>query len=209
VHPAVPVAALQKTEPDLELGDMHDLRADDDDDTQEENDAPAVAPEGRIRRLLHANFRVVLLAVVATGLAAALILTMLGLSGKDALTSARTSALQAARTYAVEIGGYNYQNLNQSFGAVESDSTPSFRSSYSQASGALKTTLLKYHAIATATVVAAGLQSATANNADALVFLDQTVKNSLEKGPTTDRSQVEINLVYNDGKWLINNVTLL
>jgi hypothetical protein len=99
--------------------------------------------------------------------------------------------------------------MSQDFGAVLAVSTPSFRKSFSQASGALETTLVRYHATATAKVVSAGIVSSTATSATALVFLDQNVTNSIQKSATTDRTQVEISLVFQNGKWLISNVTLL
>jgi Mce-associated membrane protein len=163
----------------------------------------------RLRRFFVSNFRMILLVAVIAGLAVALALTSISLGNKSSAAAASTSALQAAKTYAVEVGGYNFQNMNQDFGAVLADSTPAFRANFSQASGALRSTLVKYHASATAKVVAAGLVSSTSTSAVALVFLDQSVTNSLQKSATTDRTQVEINLLLQKGKWLINNVTLL
>jgi Mce-associated membrane protein len=180
-----------------------------------EESAPADAEQaaggsrGRLRRTLVDSFVAVVLGVVAIGLAVALALTMLQLGDNSNLDSARTSALAAARTYSVELAGYNYLHLDQDFAVVQSHSTPSFQHSFSQSSDALKSTLVKYHASASATVVAAGLVSASTSRAVALVFLDQTVTNSTQSKPTTDRSQVEITLVHSSGRWLIDQVTLL
>jgi Mce-associated membrane protein len=172
-------------------------------------------PPPHLRHLLVDNSLAVILGVVAILLAVALALTALQLGDKGstldgarALDGARTSALAAARTYAVELAGYDYRHLDQDFGVVLSHSTPSFASKFSKSSDVLKSALLKYHASAKATVVAAGLVSATTGQAVALVFLDQTVTNSTQKKPTTDQSQVEITLVRTGGSWLINQVKL-
>ena len=122
---------------------------------------------------------------------------------------ARTSALSAARTYAADIASYDYRRLNQDFGVVLAHSTPSFRKSFGKSSAELKSTLVKFHATAKATVVAAGVVSVSADHAVVLVFLEQTVTNSAQKSPTTDRSQVEITLVRSGDNWLIDQVTLL
>jgi Mce-associated membrane protein len=170
----------------------------------------------RVRQLVGANMVAVALGVVAVALAVALVLTMLQVSHRNAvinnqkaLDGARTSALAAASTYSVELAGYDYRHLAEDFGVVLAHSTPSFRSSFTQSSDALKATLVKYHASAHATIVAAGLVKATTTSAVALVFLDQTVTNSTQKQPTTDRSQVEITLVLSGRTWLIDQVALL
>ena len=112
-------------------------------------------------------------------------------------------------TDAVESAGYDYRHLDRDFGVALAHSTPSFRRSFTQSSDALKTTLTRYHATAHATVVSAGLVSATTSRAVALVLVDQTIANSTQKTPTTDRSQVEITLVNSGGSWLIDQVSLL
>lgn len=154
---------------------------------------------------------------LSTGLAVALvvavvvlILSQLSLSSKDSLAGARTSALAAAKSYSVDLASYNYEHLGRDFDKVDSESTPSFRQSYNQSSDALKPVLTRYEASAQATVVAAGLVSASTNRVVALVFLNQTVNNTAQKGkPASDESRIEITLLRSGGRWLINQVTLL
>jgi Mce-associated membrane protein len=172
-------------------------------------EAPSHSWLARVRRLVVGNFPAAVLGTVAVAMVVALVLTMLQLGSRSALDNARVSALAAAKTYSVEIARYDYRHLDADFGIVLANSTPSFRRSFTQSSDALKSTLTKYHASASAKVVAAGLVSASTSQALALVFLDQSVMNSAQKSRTTDRSQVEITLVYSGGKWLIDQVTLL
>jgi Mce-associated membrane protein len=155
------------------------------------------------------NVAAVAMGVIAVGLVVALIGTLLALGNRDALSGARTSALGAARTYAVELAGYDYRHLDHDFGVVLAHSTPSFRRSFTQSSDALRTTLRQYHATAAAKVVSAGIVSASTSRVVVLVFLDQTISNSTQKTPTTDRSQVEITLVDTGGRWFIDQVSLL
>lgn len=148
-------------------------------------------------------------AVATIGLLIALILTMLQLNDANALDSARSSALTAAQTYATQIAGYDYRHLDDDFAAVLANSTPSFKESFTKSSNALKSTLIKYKATAVAKVVSAGVVSATTGQVVVLVFLDQTVNNTNQKAPTTDRSQIEMTLVSSSGRWLIDQVTLI
>jgi Mce-associated membrane protein len=156
--------------------------------------------------------------LLVTGLAVALVVAVvflttsrLSLSNENSLNSARTSALAAAQSDAVDLANYSYKNLNQDFGKVLAESTPSFKQDFLQTTAALKTTLTRYDASASAKVLAVGLVSVTANRAVALVFLNQTVDNTLQKNKpvTTTESRVEITLVYSGGHWLIDQVSLV
>jgi len=169
---------------------------------------PAPAPSST-RRWTRSKTLLVCGCVLVAGLVTALILSLLALSNQDAQASTRTSALAAARTYAVQLASYNYRNLDRGFAALAADSTPSFRRSFTESSDTLKSTLTKYKATADASVVSAGLVSSGGSQAVALVFLTQKIENSTQAQPTTDRSQVQITLVRSGGRWLIDQVTLL
>jgi Mce-associated membrane protein len=197
-----------ESEADSEL-DTSELDTSELDTEVADDGSPRIPRLSRLTGFVRKHLVSVGIGVVALALAIALVLTTLGLQSKSSLESARSSGLASAKTYAVEVASYNYNNLNHDFGVVLGNSTPSFRSSFSQSSNALKSTLIRYHAIAKATVVATGVVSASTSNVVVLVFLDQTITNTMQKNATTDRSQVEISLNNVGGKWLINNVTLL
>ena len=163
----------------------------------------------KVRVFVSSHFATLAVGLVALILAVALVLSLVQLSNKNALESSRSSALSAAKTYAVEIAGYSYTNLNADFGKVLANSTPSFKHSYSTSSNELKSTLVKYKASATATVISAGIINATTSSASVLVALNQVVKNTLSKSSSTSRNQIDVNLSRVNGKWLINNVTIL
>ena len=124
--------------------------------------------EDERRNFVRANRVSLVLGLVAICLGIALVLAMLQLgsrnsqlASKKALENATTTALAAARTYSTELASYSYQHLDQEFGTVEANSTPSFQQSYTKTSGALKSILIKYHSTAQATILSAGLVSAT------------------------------------------------
>ncbi len=176
------------------------------------DDQPVPEPAAAaVRRPRWRGSRVLLVcAAIAIGaLSVALALSLLALGNQNALSSSRTTALAVARTDAVQLASYDYRHLDRNFATVADNTTASFRRSFTQSSDALKSTLVKFKATASATVVSAGLVSASASKAVALVLLDQRIANSTQKAPTTDRSQVEITLVSSGGRWLIDQVTLL
>ncbi len=173
-----------------------------------EPDQPATAPSAK-RRWMRSNTALAGGCLLVAALTVALVLSLLALTNQDAQAGARTSALTAARTYAVQLASYDYRNLDRNFAIVAGESTPSFRRSFTESSDALKATLAKYKATAGATVVSAGLVSSGTSQAEALVFLTQKIANATQSKPTTDRSQVQISLVKSGGRWLINQVTLL
>lgn len=178
--------------------------------TSDEGPAPAPATTTERSPRWRGSRALLLCGGVTIGaLVVALILSLLALGNQSALASARTSALAVARTDAVQLASYDYRHLDRDFAIVAGNTTSSFRRSFTQSSDALKSTLLKFKATATASVVSAGLVSASTSKAVALVLLDQRIANSTQKAPTTDRSQVEITLVSSGGRWLIDQVTLL
>jgi Mce-associated membrane protein len=147
--------------------------------------------------------------LIVLTLAGALVVTTRQLQHRNAVDSARSTALSAAKVYAIELASYNYHSLNADFGQVIAHSTPEFAASFNKSSSDLKSFLTKYDATAKASVVATGVVSATTGRAVVLIFLDQTVTNTTQKKGTTTQSRVEMTLLHSRGRWLINAVSLL
>jgi hypothetical protein len=208
---------LPETVPDLgddaviALGDVADGRGDPafDDPELDGVATPPPKPSSTRRQWARSNIALLCAGAVIVALSVTLALVLSALGNQDALGSSRTTALAAARTDSVQIASYNYRDLGRDFGVVVANSTPSFRRKFTESSDALKSTLTEYKATAEASVVSAGLISASTSRAVALVLLDQKIANSKQASPTTDRSQIEITLVNSDGRWLIDQVVLL
>jgi Mce-associated membrane protein len=182
--------------------------------TAPQKDGPVPVGDAGASSFVRANLVSLILGFAALCLAVALVVTLLQLgnrnsqlASKNALESARSSALTAARTYSGEIASYNYQHLDQDFATVEANSTPSFQQSYSKASDALKAILIRYNSSARATILSAGVVSATATRVVVVVFLEQTVTNTTQKTAAPTRSQILMTLDYLHGRWLIDDVT--
>jgi Mce-associated membrane protein len=176
---------------------------------------PESRPRGRrglrLARWLAKPVVVVVLGVALIAACVLLTLSRMSLSSQSAVNGARGSALAAAKADSIELASYDYHHLDADFGKVLADSTPAFKQNFSQSSSALKTILTRYNATATADVIAAGLVSASTSRAVALVFLNQTVTNTSQRSgqPSTTQSRVEITLLHEHGRWLIDQVSLL
>jgi Mce-associated membrane protein len=185
--------------------------------TEDQEPKPSLTADGsgresvgrRTLRWVRSNLLSSSLAVALVVAVVFLALSQLSLNSDSSLNSARTSALTAAKSYAVDLASYNYKSLDQNFGKVLNESTPTFKQDFTQSTDALKTAFTRYRASASGTVVSAGLVSATSTSAVVLVFLNQTVRNTLQKSKSTTESRVEITLLRSDGRWLINQVSLL
>lgn len=147
--------------------------------------------------------------VVIVGLAIALIVSQVQLSNRDSLNPDRTSAVAAAKAYAHDVATYSYLHLHRDFGRVESESTPSFRRSFIRSSDGLAKVLVQYKATASAKVLAAGVASISSTKAVVLLFVNQSVANSAQKGVSTDNSRIEVTLSRSDGRWLLQDLKLV
>ncbi len=185
--------------------------AEDYEDEEEEwvAEEPAAVPARRRPNLL--TFVGVALAVLVV---AALVLSVLEWTGAssryNSQQSLRSSAMKAASTYGMYLSSYDYKNLNGAgspWAEVDSHSTPSFRKDFDSTKSNLSSLVNDYKATAKGKVIAAGLSSVTSSRAVALLFIDQTVTNTAQKpGTTTQPLRVELVLVRQNGKWLIDKL---
>jgi Mce-associated membrane protein len=171
-------------------------------------DAPpveAVSTDPHLFRLIAA-----LATVVALLLAGALIYTMIRISDDDNASSLRGSALSAAVTYGTWVSSYNYTDLDapsSPWSDIEHHSTPSFLATFDKTKSQLSSVVQDYKATATGTVQAAGLASINGSRAVVLLFINQTVTNTIQKpAPASQPLRVEIILTRSGGHWLLDNV---
>lgn len=146
--------------------------------------------------------------VVIVGLAVALIVSQVQLSDQNSVNGDRTSAVAAAKVYALDVATYSYRHLRQDFGRVESESTTSFRRTFTQSSGSLAKVLVQYKAVATAKVLRSGVESISSSRAVVLLFVNQSVTNTAQ-GVSTDTNRIEVTLVRSGGRWLLADMKLL
>ncbi len=150
---------------------------------------------------------VALLVIVA--LAVALIISRVQLSNQGSQNADQSGAVAAAKTDAIDVATYSYLHLQRDFGRVEAESTPSFRHSFIRSSGSLSKVLVQYKATASAKVLRAAIESISDSKAVVLLFVNQSVANSTQQGPSTDDSRIVVTLVRSGDRWLLQDLKLL
>jgi len=166
----------------------------------------AKAQARRLRRWLTAS----LIASIVTlaGLGVAIGFAVSGSGGTGSADALRQSALDTAKRYALDFSTYDYRTIDADFARISAELTPSFRSQYQSTSASLKSVVVQYRGVATATVQGIGLTSLTGSQAVVVVFLDQQVTNSSTKTPRIDRNRLQITLQRNGGGWLMSDLQL-
>jgi Mce-associated membrane protein len=145
-------------------------------------------------------------AALGAGLVAALIVAEVNLAHANAVDRARTAAMAAAESFAVDISSYDYRHLDQDFKRVTDRATGKLKSDFTTASRSLAPLLVRVKGTATGTVVAAGVADATPDRATVVVLLDQTVSNSTAPAPRLDRSRLVMTVTHGSGGWLVDSV---
>ena len=163
------------------------------------------AGPGAIRRFGVATIVNVLVIAILAG---ALVFTLLKVRDQNSQNSLRSSALKAASAYGIYLSSYDYKNLNgpnSAWANVESHATAKFRADFASTSANLAKLLNQYNATATGQVIAVGITSVTGSKAVALLFIDQTVTNTVQKpNSVTQPLRVQLTLARQNGRWLID-----
>ncbi|MEB3031827.1 hypothetical protein [[Mycobacterium] nativiensis] len=150
------------------------------------------------------------------GLGALALVTAISLAGffgwqvkeqKD-IDAAGQAALQTARSYAVTLTSVDNQKLDENFKQVLEGATGEFKDMYSQSAAQLRQLLIDNKAVSRGTVVDAAIKSATKTKVEVLVFVDQSISNSVNPEPRIDRSRVAITMDLVDNHWLASKVDI-
>lgn len=153
--------------------------------------------------------------VVIAILAGALVFFLLRVNDLDSknhrlnsMNALQSSAFRAAKTYGVYLSSYDYKNLNgptSPWAEVEGHATAKFRADFISTSANLAKLLSQYNATATGTVISVGISSISSSTADVLLFIDQTVTNTIQKpSSVTQPLRVELTMRRQNGEWLID-----
>jgi Mce-associated membrane protein len=162
-----------------------------------------VSPRHQLR--LAVVTTVAVLAVLAAGLTA---LAAQRASHRHALDQARENGIAAATTGVATVLSYDYRHLAGDFTKAEGLLTAHFRKQYDKTTAAAVEPLAaKYKAQSSAQVNAAGTVSINVNRVVVLVFVDQTVTNSQLSAPRLDRSRINVTMVRQGERWLIDGMS--
>jgi Mce-associated membrane protein len=179
--------------------------AGDTDDTENIGEGASVLPRRRrwLRPILTAVAGVVVVAILAvSGFLA------WQLKQNNDTAAAGRAALAAAQSYAVALTSIDTNNVDQNFTQVLDGATGEFKDVYSQSASQLRQVLIDNKAMSKGIVVDSAIKSATKTKVDVLLFVDQSVSNTVNPEPRIDRSRVAITMELVDNRWLASKVDL-
>ncbi|SEA60628.1 MULTISPECIES: hypothetical protein [unclassified Mycobacterium] len=153
---------------------------------------------------------------IGAGLAALLFLAAATAAGalgweviqQNNIAAAGKAASAAATAYATTLTTVDYQKIDQNFGQVLDGATGEFKNMYSQSSAQLRQLLIDNKAVSHGSVVDTAIKSATKDTVDVLVFVDQSITNSIVPQPRIDRSRISMTMQRIDGRWLAAKVDI-
>ncbi|ARR83260.1 hypothetical protein MOTT27_02439 [Mycobacterium intracellulare subsp. yongonense] len=116
----------------------------------------------------------------------------------------RQAAVQAASSGTVKILSYSPDTLDQDFSAAEEMLAGDFLAYYKQFTAEIvKPAALEKRLTTTATVLRAGVESLTSENASILIFVNQTTTSREKTSPSIASSSVRVSLNKVNGTWRI------
>jgi Mce-associated membrane protein len=153
---------------------------------------------------------------ILTAVAGVVVVAILALSGflawqlkqNNDTAAAGRAALAAAQSYAVALTSIDTNNVDQNFTQVLDGATGEFKDVYSQSASQLRQVLIENKAMSKGIVVDSAIKSATKTKVDVLLFVDQSVTNTVNPEPRIDRSRVAITMELVDNRWLASKVDL-
>ncbi|HTF54593.1 MAG TPA: hypothetical protein VK735_44735 [Pseudonocardia sp.] len=176
--------------------------------SEPEAKAAEPAKTGRFPLRLSALATIAVAAVLVLAVAAAVTFGVL-LQQRAASDRAGAQALATAKAYAVTVTSYDYQNLDRNFADVLDGATGEFKDQYSGASQTLRQLIANAKATAKGTVLGAGISSASPDQVQVVVFVDQSISNAATTQPRIDRNRVLMTLTPHDGRWLVGKLELM
>lgn len=132
-----------------------------------------------------------------------------GLRTSNAVAEARSSASEAGRQYALDLTTYDYRNLEGNFAAVTQNSTEKFGEQYKEVSESLTALIQQYQATSEGTVIRQGVAEADEGRVVLTLFVDQSVSNTNTPQPRVDRNRMQMTLLREGDRWLLDDLRLL
>ncbi|GAB3399738.1 hypothetical protein [Flindersiella endophytica] len=151
------------------------------------------------------------------GLAALLVvlLVLIAVFGYQAyqasrVDDARTQAVSAATTAAVDMLSYDYRHLDKDFAKAKRHLAPGFADQYAKTTTTVvRPSALKIKAVVSAQVIKGSVVSATPDRVVTLLFVNQTTSSTLRSGKRTDLNRVRMTMERTDDRWLVASVQAL
>lgn len=198
---------------DTEVADVTDGGQIDDDETSDaEGDPDGGADDGGGRQGKRRSIR----AMAGAGLLAVALLGSAGMAGwlyvndyrpdQETDPAAAQVALDAAKTGTIALLSYSPESLDQDFANAKSKLTGDFLNYYTQFTEQIVTPAAREKSVKTAaSVVRAAVAEMEPENAEVLVFINQTTTSKENPDGAFAASSVKVGLTKIDGNWLIES----
>lgn len=126
----------------------------------------------------------------------------------EALEQAEAEATQVASDIAVAMTSYDHRTLDQDLAWVDEDGTDSFEETFAASTRPLRGLIEKTRARAEGTVSDAAGTAEDAEHVRVLLFVDQVITRGVDQRRTGESSRVVMEMVRQDGRWLVDEVDL-
>lgn len=196
---------------DVEAAEVHSDQPDGDDKpvaTDDSGDAADVSGRKGSRRSVRALVTAALLAVALLGSGAVAGWVYVNDYRPDQETdpAAAQVALDAAKTGTIALLSYSPDSLDQDFANAKSKLTGDFLNYYTQFTEQIVTPAAREKSVKTAaSVVRAAVSQMEPENAEVLVFINQTTTSKENPDGAFAASSVKVGLTKIDGNWLIES----
>ncbi len=132
------------------------------------------------------------------------------LEESEALEQAETEATTVASDIAVSMTSYDHRSLEEDFAWVDEDGTDDFEETFSTSTRALRGIIEKSRATAEGTVTDAAGTAEDPDHVRVIMFVDQRTVTRVGTTPrrSGESSRVVMQMVREDGRWLVDDVEL-
>jgi len=122
------------------------------------------------------------------------------------LVDASVAAEQVARDAVTRMTTYSFQTVDEDFTWVEDVGTEKFQENFAGASKEAVALVKTLKATAVGTVIDSAATAADDDHVKVLLFVDQEIRSQGEKGTKLDQPRVTMQMVRQDGQWLVDEV---
>jgi Mce-associated membrane protein len=126
----------------------------------------------------------------------------------DALVDASVAAEKVARDAVTRMTTYSYRTIDDDFAWVDQVGTDRFQENFGGAVEDSVTYIKSLKAQAVGTVIDSSATAADADHVKVLLFVDQKIRSDQETRPGLDQPRVTMQMVREDGEWLVDEVQL-
>ena len=130
------------------------------------------------------------------------------LEQRQEVAVAERQATREASRIAVSMTTYDHETVKDEFAWIEEDGTADFQDTFTESTKPIRQLIERTRATATGKVSDAAGTAEDADHVEVLLFVDQVLKRAGDTESSVDSSRVVMQMVRQDGRWLVDDVEL-